>query len=305
MPGRYNSFVTHCKGRNLIQLPEKFVEARIATGDFKSSNVPSDNPSIHVVVDKRKLAKDEFAFSILKRRSELQHRATATVNIIRLEQKISDVATLFRVQEIEDAYFSELQFMLGENLVVARLDSFKNTFTAAEDRLIKFMSDFVIADGRGGDGFCLGAVLIHGEYDRENGSHHFRDNAGNTFDLDIDSFNTEDPKSLLQRMDGPDSLLRIFHIGHTVLRARERTVAGMRAYEWLGWTNVGEDGDKKTFKFVLETTRPKGSRIAPSIKMTFDSAQNLEDGTETMTNLSDAEAMAVWDKVVNSIQPVK
>jgi hypothetical protein len=41
------------------------------------------------------------------------------------------------------------------------------------------------------------------------------------------------------------------------------------------------------------------------MQLTYDLPKKLEDGSETTTNLSDDEAMAMWDKVVDSIQPAK
>ena len=292
-------------GRSLIIIPTAFLSCRISTGQFKSAKFDGENSSFDVLIDRRKFSPNEFSRHLLTRAGELKDNESMTVNVLRSEQKLSEVATLFRVQRIEDAYTSELHFMLDGNLVVIKLNSYEDSFIAAEEKLVKFMSDFVIADQKKISGFCLGSLAIQGDYSEESGGYYWRDDAGNTFAIEIDTFNSEDPKNLLQRMAGPDSLLSLFNIGHTVLRSRERTVAGMRAYEWLGWTNLGADGDKKTFKFVLETTRPQGTRTTPRITVTFDSAKQRDDGTETTTNLSDAEAMALWDKVVNSIQPAK
>lgn len=302
MPEKYNNFSKDCRGRNIIAFPDEFSESRIATGNFNPAEPKVGTYPFFVVVERRILTQQEFSNHLLQRRAHLKENPIPTLDILRLERKLSTSATLFRIQQVDDAYQSELHFLLGGNLVVVKLDSYENKFEVAEDRLIQFMSDFSITKESTVKGFCLGALTIQGNYSQESGSYYWRDNDGNTFDLEIDSFNTEDPRNLLQRMAGPDSLLRIFHIGHTVLRSGERTVAGMRAYEWLGWTNLGQDGDKKTFKFVLETTRPKGSRTTPSIKLTFDSAKTLEDGRETSTNLSDEQAMAIWDRVVASIQ---
>lgn len=62
---------------------------------------------------------------------------------------------------------------------------------------------------------------------------------------------------------------------------------------------------KKAFKFALDTMRRTRGKSTPNIVVTFDSAQQLDDGTETKTNLSDQEAMALWDKIVNSIEMAK
>lgn len=300
---KYNAVANHCMGRSSIQLPTAFSASDVTIGYFKSVSSGVEIYPFDVKIDSRKLSKKDFSNQVLMRSTDFKNSASETVDVFRAEKKLSDVATLFRIQAVKDAYENELQFLLDGNLVVVRLDSYGSSYVAAEDRLIKFMSDFSIADQGKVRGFCVGPITIQGDFDEESGGWYWRDNAGNTFDIKIDTFATEDSRTLLQRMRGPDSLLSLFHIGHTVLRSGERAVAGMRAQEWLGWTNLGENGDEKTFKFVLETMRPKGSRMTPSITVTFDSAQKLENGTDTKTNLSDDEAMAIWDKVINSIQP--
>jgi hypothetical protein len=302
---KYSSSVPRCMGRNIIYLPDVFLAADVVDGYFKPVLIDENISSFDVVVKGNGIAPTEFAKYVSRRRAELKDNSSATSDVLRLENKLSDVATLFRIQRVEDAYISEINSLLSGSIVTIKIKSYENTFIDAETRLSKFISNIVAADQKEFNGFCLGTLSISGDFSQESGSYYWRDDAGNTFAIEIDTFNSEDPKNLLQRMAGPDSLLSLFNIGHTVLRSRERTVAGMRAYEWLGWTNLGADGDKKTFKFVLETTRPQGGRTTPRITVTFDSAKQRDDGTETTTNLSDAEAMALWDKVVNSIQPAK
>lgn len=304
MPEKYNNFIQYCVGRNVIKIPDVFSASRVTSGYFRAFSNGEKIYPFDVNIDKKKLTQKDFSNHISTRAGELKSSGTASVDVLRAEKKLSGVATLFRVQQVDDAYQDELHFLLGENLIVVTLDSYRNTYLAAEDRLVKFMADFSLTDQDRTSGFCLGPVTVHGNFDQESGGSYFRDSAGNTYDIKIDTFAKDDPKRLRQRMSGPDSLLSMFHIGHTVLRSRDRTTAGMHAQEWLGWTNFGGENDGKTFKFVLETMRPKASKTTPSITITYDSAQKLADGTETKTNFSDDEAMAIWDKVIDSIQPV-
>lgn len=305
MSDKYSPVEVHCLGRNHIQLPSLFLNSKITTGTFKPKVADEKSSLFEVLVNNERLSPQEFDMHLLQRRAELKDSSSSTVDVLRAEKKLSDVATLFRVQRIEDAYRSELHFVRGENLVTVTIDSYKNSFLAEEDRLVKFMSEFSILDKIEHKGFCLGKLIISGDFQEESGSFLWRDGAGNNFDIDIDTYGVDDPMPLLKRIGGPDSLLSVFNIGHTVLRARDRTVGGMRAQEWLGWTNLGEDGDEKTFKFTTETMRLTGGKTSPRMHVTFDSAQQLEDGSHTKTNLSDDEAMAMWDKVIDSIQPAK
>lgn len=303
IPKKYSSFTTQCVGRNLVRIPDAFLPANIATGFFKPKSL-SKNSTYDVVVDSLELRGKIFSDHISERRAHLKAYSSATTDIVRMEQTLNSTATLFRVQQIEDAYQSEINFKVEENLVIVKIDSYENSFLAAEEQLIKFMSNFSVTDPGQFRGFCLGNLTIDGDYVSESGDYGWSDDAGNTIDFKVDTFRSDSLKPLLQRTAGPDSLLNVFHIGHSVLRAGERTVAGMRAQEWLGWTNVGEEGDEKTFGFTMETMRPVPARKTPMITVALDSAQKLNNGVETKTNLSDEEAIAVWDAIIGSIQPI-
>lgn len=304
IPQKYRSVATQCVGRNMIRLPQAFLPADIATGFFSPTTSLLEGLTFDVIVDSAELKRKPFSEHILERRAELSGSSGVTSNIFRLERPLSDVATIFRIQQIKKAYQSEAHFKIGENLVVVKIDSFNDTFLTAEEQLVKFMADFSAIDQDKVKGFCLGDLAIHGDYISESGDYGWSDDAGNTIDLQIDTFRSDSSKPLLQRTTGPDSLLNVFHIGHSVLRSGERTVAGMRAQEWLGWTKVGTEGDKKTFGFTMETMRPVPARKTPMITVALDSAQKLSNGVETKTNLSDEEAIAVWDAIIGSIQPI-
>jgi len=303
IPEKYRSVTTQCVGRNMIRLPQAFLPANIATGFFSPTESLLEGLTFDVIVDSAELKRKSFSEHILERRAELRGSSRVSSNIFRLERPLSDVATIFRVQQIKKAYQSEAHFKIGENIVVVKIDSFNDTFLTAEEQLVKFMGDFSAIDQGKVKGFCLGDLTIGGDYISESGDYGWSDDAGNTIGLGIDTFRKDSSKPLLQRTTGPDSLLNVFHIGHSVLRSGERTVAGMRTQEWLGWTKVGTEGDKKTFGFTMETMRPVPARNTPMITVAFDSAQKLKNGADTKTNLSNDEAMALWDALLDSIQP--
>lgn len=305
MSEKYSSMTIHCMGRHIFSIPAVFSKTDVATGFFQSYNVDDNISEFDVVVRESPLAESQFIASISKRRAQLKSNVSETDNVFRLERKLSETATLFRIQRVEEAYVSELHFLRGKNIVEIKVKSYKNSFLAAEEGIEKLMSSIFIANQQSATGFCLGSLSVQGDFVQESSQTYWQDNAGNRFEFKIDSFTTQDPKSLLERMAGPDSLLSLFHIGHTVLRSGERKVAGMRAQEWLGWTNFDAGDNEKSFKFKMETIRAVGNRAAPSIAVTFDSAQKLADGTEPKTNLSDKQAASMWDAVIDSIQPKK
>lgn len=128
---------------------------------------------------------------------------------------------------------------------------------------------------------------------------------GAHFEVDIDTYVPDDRVRLLERMSGPASLLKVFDVGHTVFRSGERTVAGMRAQEWLGLVPTGTDEDGKGFQFTMETLRPLPGEATPRLNVTFETAQPLENGSSTKALISEDEAIQLWDSVIVSLRPAK
>ena len=75
----------------------------------------------------------------------------------------------------------------------------------------------------------------------------------------------------------------------------------MRAQEWLGSAKISEE-DEKTLQFNLETMRATPGKMTPSLTVSFETAQPLEDGRPTKTTISDDEAIQLWDSVISSIR---
>jgi hypothetical protein len=294
MSTKVEAGLVHCVGRNFITLPSSFVASSVTTGIFKPGETGLEDPSIDVVVRNNAFSSGRFQAEVQKRRVELKSADDGNVNVLRLDKKLSDGANLFRVQEIDDAYVSEISALRGSSIVTLRLESYHGKYIEAEEILIKLINGINAIDAsealKPGPRFCLGAVNIAGNFSLESGSFLFRDGKGANYEV--------------ERMSGPDSLLKLFDVKHQVLRARERTAAGMRAQEWLGWAKINDEPDAKTLKFALDTMRAKSSRAAPKISLTFETAQPLEDGAATKTLISDDEAIQQWDAVVDSIRPV-
>jgi hypothetical protein len=296
---------THCVGRSLITLPSSFVEASVVTGIFKMDE--AEGRSFDVIVQNGVPTIDRFNAEVQARRAKLKSWEDGNINNLRIDKEIGAGMHLFRVQEIEDAYVSELYLHSGESMVVVRLDSYRGTYLEAENNLIKIST---LVHARNANNlhaqagrFCLGGVSLAGNFKLESGSFLFRDGKGESYDVEINTYGPDDETPLLKRMSGSNSLLTIFNVNHKVLRARERAVAGMRAQEWLGSAKVTDEPDGKTLKFSLDSMRAKPSKTSPSISLTYDTAQPLEDGTPTQTIIPDDEAMRQWDAVIDSIRP--
>lgn len=156
--------------------------------------------------------------------------------MLRAIRKIRENFTIFRIQEIDDAYVSEVSALIGGVMVTAKLDSYRYQFEQAEDRLINFifrlrhLGSTAVEDFRG---FCLGRLVLTGGFVTERTRYSFSDNKGTRVSFDVDTYTPNENVDLLSRVSGSKSLLTIFNVDHTVLRARELNVAGMKAQEWL------------------------------------------------------------------------
>jgi hypothetical protein len=300
--------VTRCVGGLLIDVPRSLAPSTVATGIFKVKGRSAQDPSVEVAVRNIETDNSNFSSEVAMRRAELMNSASDTVDVLRMEKKLSDESTLFRIQEIDDAYVSEIRFLRGKNIVTASLGSYRNSYLAAEEALINFaQATKEVREGEAPvrpNGFCLGNVIVMLDFKEERGSFHFRDALGTALSVDVDTYIVDGDVPLLKRMSGPDSLLTKFDVRHTVLRSGERTLGGMRAQEWLGWTKLGQNADEKTFAFALETLRPAPGKATPHIHLELDTAQALEDGTQTKTTMLDEEAIQLWDLIVKSIRPV-
>jgi hypothetical protein len=296
---------TYCVGRSLITLPSSFAESSVATGIFKLEEV--DGRPFDVIVQKGVPTIERFNAEVQLRRAKLKDKEDGSLNNLRMDKEIDKGLHLFRVQEIDDAYVSEIYLHSGGSMITVRLDSYRETFLEAERNLIKISKRIHPRDSKNviarEPGFCLGGVSLDGSFSLESGSYLFRDGKGASYNIEIDTYVPDDETPLLKRMSGPNSLLNRFNVNHKVLRARERTVAGMQAQEWLGWAKVTDESDEKILKFALNSMRAKPSKKTPHISLTYDTAQPFEDGTPTKNNITDAEAMLQWDAAVDSIRP--
>lgn len=299
---------TYCLGRHFIGIPISFSISPTVTGVLKLPSAGPQDPALDVVVQFDSMTKTKFKKLVQERKAELQESESETVDVLRYDKEISDEATLFRVQEIGDAYFSELYFLRGPAMIKLRLESFRNGFVEAEEKLLK-LSDAIrerqSSGGNEGEGFCLGPVVLYSELTREDVSFKFRDNSGLVIGVNIDTYGRDESIPLLTRIGRDSSILRELQVRTEVLRARERSVASMLADEWLGIGYLGGEESARAIKFMLETKRKNPGKTTPSISLTLDSARPLKDGTPSTTKIGNEDALELWDQVVDSIELVK
>lgn len=298
--------VRYCMGRTVIAVPSLLAPDSITTGSFRFINLGTEEGAIDVSVDDTKMKESDFKIRVHERSAELKSAGDETTNILKHEQALDHDAYLFRVQEIDDAYVSEVIALKGGNLVTVRLHSFRNQFGIAEDQLVKLVDSIVVggdAASLGSGGFCLGPVVVIGDFQEESGRFLYRSQNGINLKINIDTFVPDERVPLLDRVSGSESLLSKFQVKHKVLRARELTVAGMRAQEWLSWAETGPEKNQGSYGFAIETMRDKPEKLSPSLRLLMDSSQPRADGTPSTTLISDEEAIGLWNSITNSIRP--
>lgn len=297
---------TYCVGRQQLEIPVSFALADGTQGVFKLDGMGSKDPSIEVSVIASGIDSKQFATELGKRRAALALTNSLGMDVLRLEKNLSPEATLYRVQRVDDAYVSEVDYYSGGSFITASLKSFHGKFLDAEEKLASFVKRFIARKEAGNPvgGFCLGPVIILGDFTAESVSVLYRstEHKGTEFGLAVNSYAPDEGVSLFNRMSGPDSLLTQFDADHKVLRKRELTVSGMRAQEWLGSIHLGEKQDEKKFGFALETMRTTPGKLTPKIHLSFDTGQPLADGSADSFVMTDSDAIALWDTVVKSIQ---
>jgi len=305
MNGYEKNPIPHCAGRLVLAIPSIFSKESLTIGSFKFSGVKFEDPSIDVFVEAVGMNEAKFNKKIQHRSFELKNAGDETTNILKHERRLSDNLYLFRVQEIDDAYISEVLAVKGDNLVTVKMHSFRNQFEAAEDQLMRFVKG-ILARGSGVNegmqGFCLGSLVIMGDFQEESGRFLYRSPNGININLVVDTYSPDEKISLHGRVSGSQSLLTRFKVNHRVLRERERSVAGMSAQEWLSWTETGPADNQGAYGFAVETMRTKPNKLSPSLYLSMDSSQPLADGTPATTSISDREAIGLWDLIIDSIR---
>jgi hypothetical protein len=307
MEEQHWKFVSHCVGRSVIGIPETFAPTQIITGQFKTTAMKREDESIELLVRAGGLTSAQFQTEVAQVRNEIAQRTSGKVDVLRLERVLDDQTVLFRVQEIDDAYKSKIVLLRDGNVIHASLESFNNKFAHAEDLLLAFAKSIKSVTHEQSpaptNGFCLGAIEIFTDLTEEAALFRFSDGEGSTLGFDLDTYTADEEIPLLKRVSGPDSLLAMLKVHHRVLRAGERTVAGMRAQEWLGWAQTGETEEK--YAFALETMRSVPGKNTPRIHLSLDTGQRLANGKQPRKTMSAQEAINLWDSVVGSIRLTK
>lgn len=286
---------SHCLGHSIIDLPEEYSLKSGVTASFTPDQNEVEDGNIDLVL-KPQTDPAGFKKQVAERHAELADDTGMTSKLSQARD-LPGGAKLFRVQVIDDAYRSELHWMLNGSYLVATIKSFKNQVAQAETMLLDFshLVEYRKADGAPPASFYLDGIAVKGKYRSELASFVFASAKAPdiSFSVDVNTYEKDDAESLHQRLAGPNALLGKFNIKESVLRKAERNVAGMRAQEWGSVIRPGEKGNDQDLSFLLETIRPVPSAAAPKIHLEMDvtgKSANDQKG-----------ALALWDRVVGTI----
>ncbi|TFW13637.1 T6SS immunity protein Tli4 family protein [Duganella callida] len=289
------SVKSHCIGHSTIDLPDGYALKSGASAIFTHDQDEVEDGNIDVV-EKTGISGGEFRKLVAARHAELADDEGMTSKLSEVRD-LPNEAKLMRVHVIDDAYKSEIHWLLDDIYLVASVSSYKNQVAKSEALLLDLMRNVQAWKNpiEKAAAFCMGDVAVKGKYRSESASFHFvsPQTPDIAFSVDVDTYEKDDAVSLHQRLEGPNSLLKALPVKQSVLRKAEINVAGMRAQEWATSLSPGEKGDKD-LAFFLETVRPVPSPATPKI--------HLEMEVTGASAANEAGALALWDKVSRSIR---
>lgn len=288
---------THCIGRSLVDLPDGYGLKSGASAAFTPLQDAVESARIDVRV-KPVEGRNAFATALKARQAELADAGHGDTDKLTLTRELPDGAVLYRVNEIADAYQSEVHWLLRDQYLVATIHSYKNQAPQAEELLFALMKNIAPQETQSDapGAFCFSGLSVSGAYRAESATLRFKNSASPdiTFAVDVDTFRPDDPEQLLQRVGGPGSLLRKFDARESVLRKGELKVSGMKAQEWGASIELGEEKEKQ-LGFTLETMRAVPSLTAPKI--------HFEMTVKGNSAKDEAGMLALWDGVTRTIRP--
>jgi hypothetical protein len=289
-----------CIGRHLISLPVDFDQMLPVSATLKISNRPERETTIEVDVRQTDATATSFQKAVSQRQGEINASATNSTDVLKQVVRSERGDVLFRILMIRDSYSSELHLLIGTNYVTLDAKSYHAGFAEVEQKLFSYAKTLVASAAMKTStpsGFCLGTAVLNGEHEGETATFLFRSTKrpAIAISVEIDTYTPDESPDLLGRVNGPNSLLKIFDVRNKVLRQGEVKVAGMNAQEWLSTVMLGENRDNKQASFVLETKRPHPGPEAPHIRVEMNVT-----GEEVIP--SDKQLIDLWDLITKSVR---
>jgi hypothetical protein len=296
---------TYCFAHSLIDLPADFFPGDGTTASFATPGNVRPSQRVNLTVMSQNLHEEQFLSKVALRRAEILENAQPDLGALKGDRAVTKNSHIFNINVIEQSYETELHVFLEGNYLILTTDSYDGEFVAGERRLVDFLQKMKSSVDDADTGYCIGNIKISGKFSEESSNHRYLSKRfpDVSFSVDSNTYAPNERQNLLERVDGPESLLRKFNVKNHVMRKGDLHVASMEAQEWLSWVILGDGDDKKKqYGFALETMRPMPSPAQPRIHVEMDSGQPDAAGNQLGTSLSDADAVTIWDIASKSIR---
>lgn len=301
-----------CFGRNKITVPDDFFIGKGMSGVFGVPNkLDSNEPwEIELQLESAGLTEFDFHNRISARKAYLDRVTSGNIDKVTESRSVGPSSHIIHVNNINQAYTSELHALIGGVYLTASVESYHDQFREAEAQLIFFIKNITEkaapADGDSTGGrYCFGALTINGMFNKEHVALLLRSKRRPdiTINLTSDTYIPDARKTLLQRVDEGKSLLVTLNSDSKVIREGTLQVASMEAQEWLGWMMLGDGEDRhKQYGFKLQTRRPDPSPAKPQISIELVAGAPEEGGTPRPLSLDEAHLIHLWDNMIRSIR---
>jgi len=315
---------SHCVGRYLIDMPQGFEQdmevasqdGRFLPPDMDFQEAPQMTLELRATGQSEAQFKKAVGQVILKNSVPVQY--SNDYALLEHTEETGDNQVLIRLySDIEKSHptrKSAIHFLLEGRYVVASAESYEGKFLTAEKHLQEFVRNIKTYDpSKPEKGYCVGPLLVQGRYSGEQMNFGFTSQQfmDLRFGLMMDTYREGSSSTLLQRANDPKNLLNIFDVGYSTLRKGRRDVAGMQGQELAVRFSGDNPDDGSTMiehKLMLEVDRKTPSESQPFMDIGITtggqdpSSITTGRGKYRTSSLSDAELMALWDAIINSIR---
>ena len=300
---------THCVGRYLIDLPAEFEQllssdVELIYGldkNFRKVSVKvvretGSRPSFDQIASRRamELAAVEHADSPSKTQLAIQKRVDGNTILVRSHY-------LSLVDSYNSDFFSEYGDVVGSFAARTHTEGDVEVIERGVFEVVK-KTRFLKATDQAGRGTCLGPLLIDAGQDGERFSVAFRavSRPDAFISIDMNSMLAKSDGGLLKRWDSKVGMLNKLNFESTTLRRGSVVIGGAPGEELL---TKGKDHGHVILGFTAEPLQTKPATFAsPSMAINMNVGGQLPSAEYADASWSDAEALAIWDRIVKSIR---
>ena len=317
---------TQCVGRHRISLPERFeLEYAASSATFYFGH-GADFETVEFQVAADGVEVDDFVAVVGSRAAEISSETNEKTggSMLVAHEDLGGDAFLLRYHrsEISDrSHVHEVHRLVDGVHVFLKAPSYKGVTAPVEARLKELASRVARVAQPAGPGFCIGPVMLDAGNDYEVATIRYRDagvrNRDVSVQVELGTFNRDDAEPrLVRRLEGN---FRGLGFKPKPLRKGSARLAGMPAEEWLGSEQVE---DRQEHIFAIESYPAAPGLATPTIQVTLGTGGTLPPrgvpglppyrspaggaawmGEPVTSSLSDAQAVALWDAMIQSMAP--